>query len=130
MPSRDVLGAHFVLRQSNPGRTHRLSELIAEAHADELAVRREIDKLALEGQVKRLYVGEHVMVRKTDEFDPDAPVDVDGLGDSQGSVTVLDPSTYELPDPRVLDPAEGYTPPEKGDLIAVDVVESGKHDGT
>lgn len=129
MPTRDVLGAHYVLRQTNPGRTHRLSEVIADAHADELTVRREIDKLALDGQVKRLYVGEHVMLKKTDEFDPDAPVDVDGLGDSQGSVTLLDPSTYELPDPQVLDPAEGYMPPEEGNLVEVEVVEGGNVDG-
>lgn len=66
MPSPDVFGAHYVLRQSNPGRTHRLSEVIDDAHTDEVTVRREIDALALDGQVKRLYVGEHGMVSKTD----------------------------------------------------------------
>ncbi len=64
-------GAHSVLAESNPGSTHRLAELLNESNMDELVVRKEIDALALDGQIERLYVGEHVMVKKTDEFDPD-----------------------------------------------------------
>lgn len=128
MPQRGTRRAHYVLSQTHPGRIHRLSELITEACADELAVRREINKLALAERVKRLFVGEHVMLKKTDEFDADDTVGVDSLGGSQGSATMLDPTTYELSYPRILDPVEGYSPPENDGLVKVDVVKSGNID--
>lgn len=64
-------GAHSILAESNPGSTHRLAEILDESNMDELVVRKEIDALAFDGQIERLYVGEQVMVKKTDEFDPD-----------------------------------------------------------
>lgn len=111
MPSRDVYGAHYVLSNVNPGRTLRLEDIITEAHAEELTVRREVDNLVLDGQVKRLYVGEHVMVKKTEEFDPDDRPDVEPIEDSSSGATVLDPETYELPEPKGLRPAKTYDIP-------------------
>jgi hypothetical protein len=105
MAQIEVLGAHYVLRGVNPGRTLRLNEIICQGHVDELTLRREVDKLAFDGQVKRLYVGERVMVKKTDEFDPEDPVAVDYEGESP---TFLVPATYEKPETRGLDPTEGY----------------------
>lgn len=107
MPSSDAFGAHYVLRQYNPGRSLRLEDIITEAHAEELTVRREVDDLVLDGQVKRLYVGEHVMVKKTDEFDPDdrPDVEVPGDDDSDDGPTVLDVEEYERPGRDGLRPA-------------------------
>lgn len=111
MPSPDVLGAHYVLRQSTSGHTHRLQEVVDDAHANEVTVRREIDALALDGQVKRLYVGEHVMVKKTDGFDPDNAPDVDTANRQTRTARGLDPSEYERPGGTILDPRDDYSPP-------------------
>lgn len=105
MAKIEVLGAHYVLRGVNPGRTLRLEDIINEGHADELTLRKEVDKLALDGQVKRLYIGERVMVKKTDGFEPDDPVPVDYEGESP---TFLQPATYEAPEQNGLKPADEY----------------------
>jgi hypothetical protein len=49
----------------------RLEELLEETAMSELQARRELDALALAGEVKRAPVGNHVMIRCTDEFTPD-----------------------------------------------------------
>lgn len=110
MPKTGVFGAHHILQQSNAGRTHRLSELIAESNESELTIRREIDALTLAGQVKRFYVGEQVMVKKTDGFNPDNPVDVDRAG-LRLATTGLPPEQYTKPAPTRLVPAEEYEQP-------------------
>lgn len=48
----------------------RLEELLDETAMDELQARQALDALALAGKVKRTPVGNHVMVRCTDEFTP------------------------------------------------------------
>jgi hypothetical protein len=111
MPSTDVFGAHYVLRQTNPGRTHRLDEVIDEAYADELSVRREVDKLALAGRIERLYVGQHVMLKKTDKFDPENAPDVTAAKAREESGRILSPSEYERPSGTVIDPTEEYEAP-------------------
>lgn len=125
MPSSDVLGAHHVLSEANPGRTLRLEDIIEDAQADELTVRRGVDQLALEGQVKRIYVGHHAMVKKTDEFDPDSAPDVEVADDSAtgsaGLTRGLSPVNYERPVGKVLDPADDYElPGEAGGLVPAD----------
>jgi hypothetical protein len=67
-------GAHSILAESNPGSTHRLAGILSESNMDEILVRKEIDALAFDGQIERLYVGEHVMVKKTEEFNSDYQV--------------------------------------------------------
>ncbi|MEF8826364.1 MAG: hypothetical protein V5A27_08525 [Halapricum sp.] len=52
-------------------RRDRLCELLDETHTDELILRRELDTLQLAGEVDVLPMGEHLMVKATDEFDPD-----------------------------------------------------------
>lgn len=111
MPSTDVFGAHWVLRQVNPGRTLRVADIIKDAHVDELTVRRELDQLALDGQVKRLYVGEHAMAKKTDRFDPDCAPNVDVAEKKPTVKGVLSLDNYEPPTPRVLKPSEDYEKP-------------------
>lgn len=67
-------GAHSILAESNPGSTYRLAGILNESNMDELVVRKEIDSLAFDGQIERLYVGEHVIVKKTEEFNTDYQV--------------------------------------------------------
>lgn len=69
MGLKPVPGARTVLSETTEGHTHRLASVIEEARQPELVVRQEIDQLALNGEVKRLYVGEHVMVKTTDAFE-------------------------------------------------------------
>lgn len=46
----------------------RLEELLEETAMDELPARQELDELVLAGEVERTPVGNHVMIRCTDEF--------------------------------------------------------------
>lgn len=48
----------------------RLEELLDETAMDELQARQALDAIALSGEVERTPVGNHVMVRCTDEFTP------------------------------------------------------------
>lgn len=55
----------------------RLTELLEETDIDELDVRQELDTLVLQGEVERFPVGEHIMIRPTDKFDPTSRTSVD-----------------------------------------------------
>jgi hypothetical protein len=46
----------------------RLEELLTETAMDELPARQALDEIVLAGEVERTPVGNHVMVRCTDEF--------------------------------------------------------------
>lgn len=68
--------AFLVLRSArdilDEQRRLRLCELLEESNVDELAVRRELDVLQVAGEVDVFPMGDHLMVKATDEFDPDS----------------------------------------------------------
>lgn len=63
----------------------RLEELLDEVRVDELRAHRTLAELEATVEVKRMVVGEHVMLRITDEFEPPQYVKPAGAIDVGGS---------------------------------------------
>lgn len=77
MPKVPLLGVR-VRELLAENRVLRISELLDETPHGELAVRHELDQLQVDGEVTTFPVGEHIMVKATDEFSPPSarvPVD-------------------------------------------------------
>ena len=76
MPLVPANGVRDVLADVNGCGTIRLQELIEETDRTEVVTRREVDRLALDGHVKRLYIGDHIILKKTERFKETSRKDV------------------------------------------------------